>query len=216
VLVPPREDSELYTFLLTAQRIGELRVSLEVLKGDLCVVTRTLKTLAEQQASEFLKSGSVLISIPLYVHAYQTDTSQVPGRGNQTMLPPPVDAVAKEEARDRPDGKHGDDQRAQGRDKSFDLSHSATMDEHYRGRDSSKTASRENYGEQRAPHEDTRDAMPAPVIAAYPASIPPQSLHRSSRNWPAFIVFYRIVALVLFVAISISVALSSAHWLSAA
>jgi hypothetical protein len=217
VLVPPQEDSELYTFLLTAQRIGELRVNLEVLKGDVCVVTRALKTLAEQQASEFLKSGSVLISIPLYVHAYQTDTSRVPGRGNQTMLPsPPVDAVAQGEARYRSDGKQGDDQRAPGRDKSFDLSHSATMDEHYRGRDSSKTATRQNYGEQRDPHEDTRDAMPAPVIAAYPASGPPQSVSSSSRSWPAFIVLSRIVAVVLFVAISTSMALSSAHWLSAA
>ena len=56
VLVPPQEDSELYTFLPTAQRIGELRVNLEVLKGDLWVVTRALKTLAEKQASEFLKT----------------------------------------------------------------------------------------------------------------------------------------------------------------
>jgi hypothetical protein len=115
VLVPPQQDSELYTFLLTAQRIGELRVNLEVLKGDLCVLTRALKTLAEQQTSEFLKSGSVLISIPLYVHAYQTDTSQVPGRGNQTILPSsPVDAVAKKEARAHTDGEHGGDQRHKG------------------------------------------------------------------------------------------------------
>jgi hypothetical protein len=89
------------------------------------------------------------------------------------------------------------------------------MDEHYRGRDSSMKASRQNYGEQRDPHQDTRDAMPSPV-AAYPASSPPPSLHRSSRTWPAFIVLSRIVALVLFVAISIATALSSANWLSAA
>lgn len=221
VLVPPRADSELYTFLLTAQRIGELRVNLEVLKGDLCVVTRALKTLAEQQTSEFLKSGSVLISIPLYVHAYQTDTSQVPGRGNQTILPSsPVDAVAGEEARARPVGKHGDDQRVEARNKTVDLSHSATLshpatiDEHYQGRDSSKTAGRQSYGEQRDPREVTSDAMPAPVLAASPASSPPPS--RSSRNWRAFILLSRIVTLVLFVAISIATALSSAHWLSPA
>jgi TIR domain len=222
VLVPPQEDSELYTFLLTAQRIGELRVNLEVLKGDLCVVTRALKTLAEQQTSEFLKSGSVLISIPLYVHAYQTDTSQVPGGGNKTLLASaPVDVVGREEVRARPDGKHGYEQPAQARDKSFDLSHSATLshpatrDEHYRGEDSTKSASPQSYGEQRDPHEDTREAMPAPV-AAYQASSPPQSLHRSSRNWPAIIALSRIVALVFFVVISISVAVSSAPWLSAA
>lgn len=223
VLVPPQEDSEVYTFLLTAQRIGELRVNLEVLKGDVCVVTRALKTLAEQQTSEFLKSGSVLISIPLYVHAYQTDSSQVPGGGNKTVLPSaPVDVVAREEVRVRPDSSHGDDQRAQGRDKSIDLTHSetlshpATTGEHYRGRDSSKTARPQSYSEQRDPDAYTSDAMPAPVIATYPASGPSLSVSRSSRNRPSFILLSRIVALALFVAISIATALSSANWLSAA
>lgn len=217
VVVPPQDDSELYTFLLTAQRIGELRVNLEVLKGDLCVVSRGLKTLAEQQTSEFLKSGSVLISIPLYVHGYQTDTLQVEGRANQTMhTSPPVNAVAGGEAIDHATSKQGYDRPAQRLDKSFDLSPSATMDEQDRGGDSSTQATRQNYDLQRSSHEDTRGPMPEPVIAASPASPAPQSIPRSSRNSPPFLLLARIVAIVLLAGISVSVALSSAHWLSAA
>ena len=197
VLVPPREDSEVYTFLLTAQRMGELRVNLEVLKGDLCVVTRALKTTAEQQGSEFLKSGSVLISIPLYVQAYHTDSSRVPDRGNKTVLPSvPVDVAATEAVR-------------------VDPPQAITVEEHYRGGDAIQKSGPPNYGERAEQHEATVGAMPAPATAAYPASSP-QSASRSSRGWPSIISVLRIVAIVLLIAISIAVALSSARWLSVA
>lgn len=197
VLVPPLEDSEVYTFLLTAQRMGELRVNLEVLKGDLCVITRALKTTAEQQTSEFLKSGSVLISIPLYVQAYQTDSSPAAGHVNKTVLPSvPVEVAAREAAR-------------------VDAPQAITVEEHYRGWDAGVNVSQQKYGERRS-SETARDAMPPPVMAASPASSLPQSASRLSRGWPAILSILRIVALVFLVVISIAAALSSARWLSVA
>lgn len=106
VLVPPKEDSELYRFLLTAHRKGELKMNLEVLKGDLCMVTRSLKTLAETQGSEYLTTGSVLVSIPLYVYAYRTDTRQVQVSTNPTVASSlAIEGVRKEETRDGWDRK---------------------------------------------------------------------------------------------------------------
>ncbi|HVN80824.1 MAG TPA: toll/interleukin-1 receptor domain-containing protein, partial [Terriglobia bacterium] len=67
ILVPPRNDSEAYVFLLTPKFKGQLVVNLEVYKRDLAVASRVLKTHAETSEREILSRAAILVSIPLYV-----------------------------------------------------------------------------------------------------------------------------------------------------
>lgn len=70
LMVPPEQDSEVCTFLLTPQVEGELLLNLEVLKGEVLVASRAIKTVAKRTEQPRPLGPSVLVSIPLEVIAY--------------------------------------------------------------------------------------------------------------------------------------------------
>ncbi len=68
--VPPDGDSDVCTFLLTPQVSGELLLNLEVLKGEVLVASRAMRTMAEVGEPARATAPNVLVSIPLEVFAY--------------------------------------------------------------------------------------------------------------------------------------------------
>ena len=64
--VPPRADSETYSFLLTPKFTGDLRVNLELCKGDVCVASRVLRT-SGAPSDRMESTAKVLVSMPLSV-----------------------------------------------------------------------------------------------------------------------------------------------------
>jgi len=67
VLVPPDRDSEAYTFLLTPQHLGELRLTLDVRVGALHIASKIIKTHAERSERITADVGRSLVSIPIQV-----------------------------------------------------------------------------------------------------------------------------------------------------
>lgn len=67
--VPPDGDSEVCTFLMTACQKGELRVSLEVLVGDLFAASRTLRTSADAEGAEAPAVRFAVVTMPLFTVA---------------------------------------------------------------------------------------------------------------------------------------------------
>jgi serine/threonine protein kinase len=67
VLVPPDRDSEAYTFLLTPQHLGELRLTLDVRVGALHIASKIIKTHAERSERITGTAGRSLVSIPIQV-----------------------------------------------------------------------------------------------------------------------------------------------------
>ena len=66
IIVPPEGDSEVCTFIVTANKTGRLLLNLEVLRDQVSLVTRTLHTTAiESEKKE--PSSMVLVSIPIIV-----------------------------------------------------------------------------------------------------------------------------------------------------
>jgi len=70
LMVPPERDTEVCTFLLTPQVEGELLLNLEVLKGEVLVTSRAIKTVAKRTEQPQPLGPNVLVSIPLEVFAY--------------------------------------------------------------------------------------------------------------------------------------------------
>jgi hypothetical protein len=75
LFVPVVGDSEVCSFLVTAQRPGELLLGLEVLKGESCLMRRAFKTTAQPKTAEGPWAGTVLVSVPLYTSVFRTDTA---------------------------------------------------------------------------------------------------------------------------------------------
>ena len=69
LFIPVTGDSEICSFLVTAQRPGQLLLNLEVLKEESNVVTRTFKTTAHPAGAGLPLTGNVLVSVPLYTSA---------------------------------------------------------------------------------------------------------------------------------------------------
>jgi hypothetical protein len=70
ISVPLEGDSEICTFLLTPQHIGELRLNLEIYAGDLFVTSRLLMTNGESSERDFIVRSKMIISIPFIVSGY--------------------------------------------------------------------------------------------------------------------------------------------------
>lgn len=70
LMVPPERDSEVCTFLLAPKIGGELLLNLEVLKGEVLVASRAIRTVAEITVQPLAAGQNVLVSIPLEVIAY--------------------------------------------------------------------------------------------------------------------------------------------------
>jgi serine/threonine protein kinase/DNA-binding winged helix-turn-helix (wHTH) protein/tetratricopeptide (TPR) repeat protein len=71
LMIPPEQDSEVCTFLLTPRIAGELLLNLEVLKGEVLVASRAIRTVAEITDQQLAFGPNVLVSIPLEVIAYR-------------------------------------------------------------------------------------------------------------------------------------------------
>jgi hypothetical protein len=67
ILLPPDRDSEAYTFLLTPQHLGELRLTLEVRLGAVHIASKIIKTHAERSERITATAGRTLVSIPIQV-----------------------------------------------------------------------------------------------------------------------------------------------------
>jgi serine/threonine protein kinase len=93
LMVPPERDSEVCTFLLTPRVGGELLINLEVLKGEVLVASRAIRTVAEITEQQVAFGPNVLVSIPLEVIAYglraplRAPVSQSPTHAASNPLP---------------------------------------------------------------------------------------------------------------------------------
>ena len=79
--VPPRADSETYSFLLTPRNMGELMVILELFKDEVCMASRVLRTngaTGDRAASD----ARVLVTMPMTARGVSSDA---PGA---TPVPP--------------------------------------------------------------------------------------------------------------------------------
>lgn len=78
VLIPPEGDSKTFSFLVTPKFPGELRLNLEVCKGDVYVASRLLKTTAEPSDRSVFPPPKVLVSVPLVVTGYASASAGTP------------------------------------------------------------------------------------------------------------------------------------------
>ncbi len=93
LMVPPDRDSEVCTFLLTPKVGGELLLNLEVLKGEVLVASRAIRTVAEITEQQMVVGQNVLVSIPLEVIAYSL-RAQAGGMFTQLFASPPSEGKA--------------------------------------------------------------------------------------------------------------------------
>lgn len=91
--VPPKADSPTYSFLLTPKFEGELRINLELCRGDVCLVSRSMRTTGT--SSDRASSTKVLVSLPIEVKAVRAASPaasfpapQSSSEPTQTMSPP--------------------------------------------------------------------------------------------------------------------------------
>jgi hypothetical protein len=75
LIVPPDRDSEVCTFIVTPKKAGNLLLSLEVLKDDVNLAARSLRTIAIESERKGA-SRLVLVSIPIFV-VVQTPTPTI-------------------------------------------------------------------------------------------------------------------------------------------
>lgn len=68
--VPPNQDSEICTFLLTPLLPGELVVNLELLKDDQLVVSKSIRTRVELEGTK-IDSARIILSFPLQLLVIQ-------------------------------------------------------------------------------------------------------------------------------------------------
>jgi len=66
ITIPPAGDSEVCTFIVTPIKVGELLLSLEVVKDEINLATRTLRTTAIKIEEE-RRSPVLLVSLPIVV-----------------------------------------------------------------------------------------------------------------------------------------------------
>jgi hypothetical protein len=66
IIVPPKGDSEVCTFIVSPQRSGELLLSLEVLKDDVSLANRNLRTVAIDIEKK-IDTTLLLVTIPIIV-----------------------------------------------------------------------------------------------------------------------------------------------------
>ena len=90
LMVPPDRDSEVCTFLLTPKVGGELLLNLEVLKGEVLVASRAIRTVAEITEQQMAAGQNVLVSIPLEVIAYSLRAT-AGGVFTQLLASPPAE-----------------------------------------------------------------------------------------------------------------------------
>ncbi len=62
--VPPKDDSEVCTFLLTPLLCGELVVNLELLVGDQIIVSKSIRTRAELEGTQ-ISTTRIIVTVPL-------------------------------------------------------------------------------------------------------------------------------------------------------
>jgi hypothetical protein len=74
--VPPKADSPTYSFLLIPKFEGELRINLELCRGDVCLVSRSMRTTGT--SSDRASSAKVLVSLPIEVKAARTASPPAP------------------------------------------------------------------------------------------------------------------------------------------
>lgn len=67
LLVSPTGDSDICTFLITPMHLGELRVNVELTRGDVLVASRALRTEATPSDRKLADASSILVPIPLSV-----------------------------------------------------------------------------------------------------------------------------------------------------
>jgi len=94
--VPAKADSETYSFLLTPRFTGDLRVNLELCKGEVCVASRVLRTngAPSDRAESPVK---VLVSMPLSVKGVELPGARVT-KDNRGQAPRDVAAGGFAEA----------------------------------------------------------------------------------------------------------------------
>jgi TIR domain len=69
--VPPRADSETYSFLLTPQVEGALRINLELCRGDICLASRLMRSTAVG-SDRVATTEKILVSLPIEVKSSGT------------------------------------------------------------------------------------------------------------------------------------------------
>ena len=89
--VPPKADSETYSFLLTPKFAGDLCISLELCRGEVCLASRLLRTSGTSSGRE-VSTASVLVSLPIEVKAFRGAkiSEQQPAPTLSAAIPPPV------------------------------------------------------------------------------------------------------------------------------
>ena len=75
LLVPPAGDSDACTFLITPMHLGELRVNVELTRGDVLVASRALKTESTPSDRKIADPARILVSIPLSVLVRASETT---------------------------------------------------------------------------------------------------------------------------------------------
>ena len=75
--VPPKADSETYSFLLTPQFEGALRINLELCRGDVCLASRLMRSTGVS-SDRVPTTEKILVSLPIEVKAAATGAFTVP------------------------------------------------------------------------------------------------------------------------------------------
>ena len=75
--VPPKADSETYSFLLTPQFEGALRIDLELCRGDVCLASRLMRSTGVS-SDRVPTTEKILVSLPIEVKAAATGAFTVP------------------------------------------------------------------------------------------------------------------------------------------
>lgn len=84
--VPPNRDSLMYSFLLTPKFEGDLRISLELCLGDVCVASRVLRTNGEP-SDRSASREKVLVSLPLQVQGVTESGAGMPAAASAPASP---------------------------------------------------------------------------------------------------------------------------------
>ena len=75
--VPPKADSETYSFLLTPQFEGALRINLELCRGDVCLASRLMRSTGVS-SDRVPTTEKILVSLPIEVKSAATGAFPVP------------------------------------------------------------------------------------------------------------------------------------------
>ena len=92
LLVPPAGDSDACTFLITPQHLGELRVNVELTRGDVLLASRALKTESTPSDRKIADPSKILVSIPLSVLVRASEGASA-GEFTRMLQPPAFPAA---------------------------------------------------------------------------------------------------------------------------